>query len=104
MKTLVVYDSVFGNTEKVAQAIGAALGSPEEVGVLRVGDMVPEQMAGVEVLIVGSPTRMFSPTPATRAVLKALSAKALSGVKVAAFDLNIFNSHQLYLLIPISSS
>ena len=89
MKTLVVYDSVFGNTEKVAQAIGAALGFPEEVDVLRVGDMAPEQLEGVGVLIVGSPTRAFSPTPATKAMLKAIPAKALSGVKVAAFDTRI---------------
>jgi len=89
MKRLVVYDSVFGNTEKVAQAIGAALGSPEDVSVLRVGDMKPAQLAGVEVLIVGSPTRMFSPTPATKAMLKAIPAKTLNGVKVAAFDTRI---------------
>jgi len=89
MKTLVVYDSVFGNTEKVAQAIGAALGSPEEVGILRVGDMAPEQLAGVQVLIVGSPTRAFSPTPATKAMLRAIPANVLSGVKVAAFDTRI---------------
>jgi flavodoxin I len=89
MKILVVYDSVFGNTEKVAQAIGSALGSPGEGGVLRVADMAPEQLAGVEVFIVGSPTRAFSPTPATKAMLKAIPAKALSGVKVAAFDTRI---------------
>jgi len=89
MKTLVVYDSVFGNTEKVAQAIGDALGTPEEVGVLRVGDVKPEQLAGVQVLIVGSPTRAFSPTPATKATLKAIPARALSGIKVAAFDTRI---------------
>jgi len=28
MKALVVYDSVFGNTEKIAQAIAAALNAP----------------------------------------------------------------------------
>ena len=89
MKAMVVYDSVFGNTEKVAQAIGDALGAPEDVSVLRVGEVKPEQLAGVQVLIVGSPTRAFSPTPATKAMLRALSAKALSDVKVAAFDTRI---------------
>ena len=86
MKALVVYDSVFGNTEKVAQAIGDALGAPEDVSVLRVGDMASEQLANVKVLIVGSPTRAFSPTPATKAMLRAIPAKALNGIKVAAFD------------------
>ena len=32
MKTLVVYDSFFGNTERVAQAVGEALGSEVEIG------------------------------------------------------------------------
>ena len=89
MKALVVYDSIFGNTEKVAQAVGGALGAPGDVSVLRVGDVKSELLAGVEVLIVGSPTRAFSPTPATKAMLKAIPAKALSGIKVAAFDTRI---------------
>ena len=38
MKALVVYDSVFGNTEKVAQAMGEALGEHAEVATRRVGD------------------------------------------------------------------
>ena len=31
MKVLVVYDSVFGNTEKIAQAVGAAFGENAQV-------------------------------------------------------------------------
>jgi len=84
MKASVIYDSVFGNTEKVAQAIGAALG--DDVPVVKVGDVTPEQVTGLDVLIVGSPTRAFSMTPATKAMIKALPAKGLAGVKVAAFD------------------
>jgi len=34
MKALVVYDSVFGNTEQVAQAIGKALDPPGDVETL----------------------------------------------------------------------
>jgi len=30
MKAVVVYDSAYGNTEKIAQAIGRALGAPED--------------------------------------------------------------------------
>ena len=44
MKTLVVYDSQFGNTAQVAQALGEALGSPEEVQALRVGEVQPEHL------------------------------------------------------------
>jgi flavodoxin len=41
MKALVVYDSVFGNTEQIAQAIGDALGSQEDVEILRVSNVKP---------------------------------------------------------------
>jgi len=86
MKTLVVYDSFFGNTEKVAQTIGQALGAPPEVEVARVSTVTPERLAGLQWLIVGSPTRGFQASPLTQAFLKAIPADALRGVKVAAFD------------------
>ncbi len=82
MNILIVYDSVFGNTEKVAQAMGAAIGAPA----FRVGDVKPEQLTGLGALIVGSPTRAFSATPAMKQWLQGLASKSLSGVRVAAFD------------------
>jgi len=87
MKALVIYDSVFGNTEKVAQAIGTLLG--DQVPVVKVGGVTPDQMAGLDVLIVGSPTRAFSMTPATKKMIMAWPADALAGVKVAAFDTRV---------------
>ena len=82
MKAMVVYDSVFGNTEKVAQAMGAALEAQAEVSVLKVGDVPPEFWTGLDALIVGSPTRAFSPTPAVKAWLRGLPSGSLDGVKV----------------------
>ena len=86
VKTLVIYDSVYGNTEKIARAIGGALGAPDEVKVLRVGEVQPEDLAGVDLLVVGSPTQKFRPLPAASALLKGLPAQGLKGVRVAAFD------------------
>jgi flavodoxin len=86
MKALIVYDSVFGNTEKIAQAMGEALAAHGEVELRRVSDAQPGQLAGMDLLLVGSPTRAFRPTPAAVAFLKRVSAGALSGVKGAAFD------------------
>ncbi len=86
MKAMVVYDSVLGNTEKIALAIGAGLGSQAEVEVRRVGDVRPEQLMEVDLLIVGSPTRGFRPTPATSKLLKGIARNGLKGVSVAAFD------------------
>lgn len=86
MKALVVYDSIYGNTEKVAQAIGGALGPQAEVKVLRVGDARPEHVAGLDLLVAGAPTHGSMPSPAMKAWLKALAPTSLQGVKVAAFD------------------
>ena len=93
MKALVIYDTFFGNTQQIAESIGAALGEAlgagAEVHTLRVTDVHPEHLAGVGLLIVGSPTRAFKPSPATTAWLKALPADSLKGVQVAAFDTRI---------------
>jgi flavodoxin len=86
MKVCVIYDSVFGNTAKVAQAIGAALEAQAEVSVTKVGDVPGEFWTGLDALIVGSPTRAFSATPATKQLLSGIPRQGLQGVKVAAFD------------------
>ena len=85
-KMLVIYDSVFGNTEKIAQAIGEALG---EATVKNVTNVDPIDLEGLEILFVGSPTRAFQPTPATKSFLKEFAKKDLTGVKAAAFDTRI---------------
>jgi hypothetical protein len=56
---------------------------------LRVGDVKLEQLTGLELLVVGSPTRAFRPTPAVAAFLKTIPANGLKGVRVAAFDTRI---------------
>lgn len=86
LKALVVYDSQFGNTEKIGLAMRDALDSQVDVEALRVDAVKPEQLAGAGLLIVGSPTQRFNPTPATTQFIKDIPARALEGVRVAAFD------------------
>ncbi len=89
MKALVVYDSYFGNTEKVAQAVGETLQSQGDVQVRKVTEMDPAQLQGLDLLVVGSPTRAFQPSDGTKKFLKSIPADALKGVDVAAFDTRI---------------
>lgn len=93
MKALVIYDSAYGNTAQIARAIGDALGSPADVATLQVGEVTPDQLSGLELLIVGSPTQRFSATPAISGFLKSLPEHALRGVKVAAFDTRFTREH-----------
>ncbi len=86
MKTLVVYDSCYGNTEQIAQAIARALALRREITTVRVNDLKPGELMGVELLIVGSPTQRLQPTIAIKNFLKGINRNGLRGVKVAAFD------------------
>jgi flavodoxin len=90
MNALVVYDSQYGNTQRVAetiaQAIGDTLGTREDVKLLRASEVRPEQVAGLQLLVVGSPTQRFRPMPATTSFLKSIPANGLEGAGVAAFD------------------
>jgi flavodoxin len=88
MKAMVVYDSAFGNTEQVARAIGQALGS-QEVEVVQVTNARPEGLAGLTLLIVGSPTQKFRPLGAITSFLQGIPQDGLKGVRVAAFDTRI---------------
>jgi flavodoxin len=89
MKILVVYDSIFGNTEQIARSICKAIGSQKGVSILRVGEAKSEALAGLDLLIVGSPTRAFRPTPGIQNLLRKIPWNDLKGVKVAAFDTGI---------------
>jgi flavodoxin I len=86
MKALVVYDSQFGNTEKIAQAISQELSSRMDIEILQVGNVKPELLAGISFLVVGSPTQRFRPTTATTNFLKSIPKNGLDRIKVAAFD------------------
>lgn len=89
MKALLVYDSFFGNTERIAQAVGNALRAKSEIGVLRVGDVKSMDLANLDLLIVGSPTRGFRPTEGIAKFLNSVTTNQLRGVEVAAFDTRI---------------
>ena len=84
MKTLVVYDSLYGNTKTIAQAIGDAI--PDEVEVLHVGEANASGLDAYDLLVVGAPTHAAKPSPDMQGFLDQIQARALEGVKVAAFD------------------
>ena len=86
MKTLIVYDSYFGNTEKIAQAICDSFDKGSKAEIIKVSECKPEQLKGLDLLIVGSPTRGFRPTEAMTAFLNSLPGDSLMGIKVAVFD------------------
>src|SRR5690348_11589100 len=113
MKTLVVYDSLFGNTERVAQAIADALRAFGQVEAVRVEPAQAEELKrqellrqnratdirleaahqvaleGVDLHIVGAPAQAFRATPTMQSFIENVSAASLSGMAVACFDTRV---------------
>ena len=86
MQALVIYDSVFDNTEKIAQSIATGLRTAHETQCLRAGSVSVVQITSADIIVMGSPTRSFRSTPATHSMLDSIPSAALQGKKVAAFD------------------
>jgi flavodoxin I len=89
LKIIVVYDSAYGNTEKIARAIAGSLGAAGEVGVWRAGEMKEPDLKGVGLVVAGSPTQGFRPLPTVQKWLDGIPEDDLKGVKAAAFDTRI---------------
>ena len=67
MKALVVFESMWGNTEQVARAVAEGLEGTCAVDLLDVAADVPSDLDGVGLLVVGGPTHAFSLSrPTTR--------------------------------------
>ncbi len=84
MKALIVYDSVAGNTEKIAQAIAAGMAGGTRV--LRVGGLGAEELEGVDLLVIGSPTHGGRPTEAMQGYIDRIPQAAARRLHIAAFD------------------
>src|SRR5437763_4142403 len=86
MNTFVIYDSQYGNTERIAQAIADTLRAFGQAQAIRVDPAHPASFQGVDLLIVGSPTQGMRPTPVMQSFLETVSPASLSGLAVACFD------------------
>ncbi|NVM94238.1 flavodoxin family protein [Arthrobacter wenxiniae] len=58
MRAIVVYESMYGNTRHVAEAVARGLGNGEEVQVLPVLDAAAVDPGDYDLVVVGGPTHM----------------------------------------------
>ncbi len=86
MKTLIIYDSVFGNTGKIAQHIYDSFDNKEEVKICHIDYVNQIYLDNIKLLIVGSPTRGFRPTESILKFIKNIPSNSLKEIYVAAFD------------------
>jgi hypothetical protein len=66
MRAIIVYESIWGNTERLARAIAGAVQEEMAVDIFD-SDAAPHSLDGYDLIIVGGPTHAFSMSrPATR--------------------------------------
>jgi len=85
MSSLVLFDSNYGNTKIIAETIAARLGA----AAVSVAGLSPSNLAGVDLLVVGSPIIGWKPSEKMRGFLAGLADGSLRGVKAAAFDTRV---------------
>ena len=67
MKAVVVYESMYGNTHLIADAIGEGLRTTGEAVVVSVHDADASLVAGADLMVVGGPTHVHGMSrPTTR--------------------------------------
>jgi flavorubredoxin len=94
VKASVVYDSLYGNTEKVAKALAAGLESGGvDVSVVKVDAVRFDELSGIDLLCVGSPVHAWSVSKPVNEFLERLkSVGGLTGKKAFAFDTKMSKS------------
>ena len=65
MRTLIVYESMYGNTRRVAEAIADGLRQRTEVEIAPIGQATAQLVAQADLLIVGAPTHIHGMSSAT---------------------------------------
>ncbi|AKM81905.1 TPA: flavodoxin [Candidatus Berkelbacteria bacterium] len=85
MKSLIVYDSAFGNTKLIAEKIAVII----DAKIVQARVFKKSDLEGIELLIVGSPIRGWRPSDNTAAFLDSLNEKDLDGIKATSFDTRV---------------
>ena len=86
MKIVILFDSYFGNTEKVASYIKDGLDPSGELILNRFNNASQDILKNADILILGSPTRAFRPTKSAMDFIKNMPSNSLKGIKTASFD------------------
>lgn len=87
MKALVIFDSNFGNTKTIAEAIAKELGNDTKA--VSVTDFNNSELEGIGLLVIGSPIIGWKPSERMGKFLASLSKDRLKGYKAATFDTRV---------------
>jgi flavodoxin len=85
MNIVIVYESIYGNTQVVAETIRDALAPGNDVRLVTVHEARDLDLRDADLLIIGSPTRGFVPTPNISSYIDGFD-QMEPGKAAAAFD------------------
>src|SRR4051794_34303203 len=63
MRALIVYESMYGNTRQIAEAIAEGCRQAGEASVVRAASCDPAMLAGLDLLVIGGPTPRLGHEP-----------------------------------------
>lgn len=88
MNALVVYESQFGNTEKLALLIGKELEAIASVRVMSFLNYQPSMLVDVDLLVIGAPTQAHGMTTPMKEFIERLAAEGVA-IPLAVFDTRV---------------
>lgn len=83
MKSLIIFDSNFGNAKIIAETVAKELDGAQ---IISVSEFNPNLLEGINLLIVGGPINWWRPSKGMRNFLSQLRKNQLNGIKAASFD------------------
>lgn len=94
MNIYILFDSLYGNTERIANALGSKIPKTHHVTIAHIDTADLSGIRSTQLLIVGSPTHGGRPKPTLTAFLDSLPGQSLAGIRVAAFDTRLQDNKQ----------
>ncbi len=87
MRTLIIYDSLYGNTEKVAGALARGMrGGGVDVDCVRANTVDIGTLGAYDTLVIGGPTHKLGLSDTMKAFMKQFKDAGVTNKKAFAFD------------------
>ena len=98
LKVCIVYDSVYGNTAKIAEAMLEGIGGQQESQLIKAQEASTADLEAIDLLFVGSPTQAGTFIDPVKKFLAGIPVGALKNVRAAAFDTSFdINTQKAFL-------
>jgi len=91
MRVLIVYDTLHGNTGKIAQSIAEGLAAAGEVVIRTMADAGRDDLQFADLVVAGSPTHAWNMSRRAKRFFQRLEQLSYDGRTAAAFDTRFRN-------------